>query len=710
MATLERTRSEKEGKRRSTSYYHSTDRRASPIPSPVHEDDNEITIDTLARESFTADELDMTFPEPSVRAQIATPKPLHLTSHVKDSYNDPDLITSEGGIVEETTNDKSSKISDALSTEVGWVGERASWCGRFDPVFEVIQSLESLKEGSLRALDSLLRQIVADHDPSQLTPPPSPAPITSASEQPARRERSHSRTFSDPLISDTPSSPTTANSREDLLDSIARHARRIVPSGPAPAMAELRHSESTPSPAVSTITEVQEKLLVEASNSTDANENFKLACSLAALLNYIYRMLELTQQPYRPVLSEPTTPVMGTPPRLSSDDTDIQPVTSASEDTLYATLKQEVSMFKRRRSSIPFLTQNPFDERVAVWEEIDHLMDAVTKLLQERPKRTVDPTVSISSSSSTKTNSPPPRYSNLYYGQQGHRATSPTSPTDTTKPPEYTTSHLLRNTSTRINVNSEKMQRDLDNVLEAIERLTRVAPRMNDQRVELTDRQARDMAAAAVYNAVQRLSKGRLEDQRATTPQALTKYETLNRLVEQITKSAARGMNNQRVELTPAKKKNMEVTRIMDRVEKGRMTNQDWHSPEELLVQDMSKLTNQLARSEEPRYTEQRFVISPFKERHMFMNNVFRRVDRLSERRMNNQDANPPAPRPRQKARDQHHRGQSHSAAMKPSDFSELDRMLESLDKVNGNMSDQRATIKSKTGRKWRKSESDIFS
>ncbi|RUS13739.1 hypothetical protein BC937DRAFT_94845 [Endogone sp. FLAS-F59071] len=675
MATLERTRSSKDKTIRSAS--STLEQPISPtLSAQSNDEEEEATINTLMHETFNVDDLDMSISGLNMQQVSSDTEP--LASQIPDSQP-----------IDSAKMEDSLKISDALSTQ------------------EVIQSLESLKEGCLRALDSLIRQIAIDITGQQdVTPPLSPTVLNSTSTDyiKSRSRFSALSTHSAPEVLRLEEiSPSTSQSREDLLGSIARHASKIAPSGFLPAMVEVKGDESSSS-AVSTLNEIQEKL-VAANSSLESNDNFNLACSLAALLNYIYRMLELTQQPYRAVFSEPSSPVTETHSRNSADgNPPATQATSTDEKALYATLQQEVSMFKRRRSSIPFL-QDPFDQRVAVWEEIDHLMDAVTKILQEHSNvaTTTSPIIMTTTNSSTTTASPPPSYTGVYTGQEQQRQTTDTIDTIDTvtdsKLPLYTKSSVHRSVSSRTVVDNEKMRRDLDNVLSAIERLTRVAPRMNDQRVELTERQARDMAAAAVYNAVQRLSRGRLEDQRAEAPVALTKYETLNTLIEQITKAAGRGMNNQRVELSTTKRKTMDITRIMDRVEKGRLTNQDWHSPEELLVQDMNHLSNQLARTaEEPSYAAQRFVISPFKERDMFMNDVFRRMDKLSERRMNNQDANPPSRKNKSKQTQQ----RAQQNGMKSGDFSDLEKVLDSLDKVGSPLNDQRATIKPKSWR-WSK-------
>ncbi|KAL0085676.1 hypothetical protein J3Q64DRAFT_1744631 [Phycomyces blakesleeanus] len=156
---------------------------------------------------------------------------------------------------------------------------------------------------------------------------------------------------------------------------------------------------------------------------------------------------------------------------------------------------------------------------------------------------------------------PPPAYNDL-------------PPTE--EPPSYPSGEM-RNTPREKNKSSplgEKTQRELDNLLEAIDRLSSVAPRLNNQRVTLTERQANELAMATVSKAVERLSRGRLDDQRAHLPQ---RHDLLKNLIHQINKSAARTLDNQRVHMGDALQKRIEVakvTGVLNRMDRGRLTNQ----------------------------------------------------------------------------------------------------------------------------------------
>ncbi|GAA6002356.1 hypothetical protein JCM10207_001079 [Rhodosporidiobolus poonsookiae] len=114
---------------------------------------------------------------------------------------------------------------------------------------------------------------------------------------------------------------------------------------------------------------------------------------------------------------------------------------------------------------------------------------------------------------------------------------------------------------------SEKMQRDLDSVTEAIERLYVVSPQLANQRVEPDRRMQRERQLARLGNAIERLSQGRLEDQRAVPSPIVGEEEpesaaqrrkresaALDRLLDQIDKAASRTLADQRVELNGKRK------------------------------------------------------------------------------------------------------------------------------------------------------------
>lgn len=132
-----------------------------------------------------------------------------------------------------------------------------------------------------------------------------------------------------------------------------------------------------------------------------------------------------------------------------------------------------------------------------------------------------------------------------------------------------------RRTSTRHpQYADEKMQIDLDRMTSAIERLYVAAPQLLNQRVAYSPRplSAASMAArkelreaqlAKLGTAVERLSRGRMEDQRANLTDMPTsakakgkkaadnKVNSLERLLQDIDRATKRSLNDQRVAFSP---------------------------------------------------------------------------------------------------------------------------------------------------------------
>lgn len=116
-------------------------------------------------------------------------------------------------------------------------------------------------------------------------------------------------------------------------------------------------------------------------------------------------------------------------------------------------------------------------------------------------------------------------------------------------------------------IQAEKMQQDLNLVTSAIERLYLVSPQLANQRVELqlpgTKVLVREKQLANLGNAIERLSKGRLEDQRAipgllvekegTVEKAIRirkgEEQALQRMLDQIDKAASRTLLDQRADM-----------------------------------------------------------------------------------------------------------------------------------------------------------------
>ncbi|KAF9369237.1 hypothetical protein CPB97_003756 [Podila verticillata] len=213
----------------------------------------------------------------------------------------------------------------------------------------------------------------------------------------------------------------------------------------------------------------------------------------------------------------------------------------------------------------------------------------------------------------------------------------------------------------------EKTRYDLNNVMSAIERLSKVAPRMDDQRVQLSASQERTMDGANVAHKIERLSRGRWEDQRASSPStssvkrsnprngegtsnaaSVERTRDLNNLVSQIVESAKASYTNQKAEFSPLQQWKLEGSKIGDRIERGekmRMSDQDWQAPEKVLLKDMTRLTNALYQQSatSQAFATQRFTLTEDKARTMALQGIISKIERLSDRRMDNQDALPPS-------------------------------------------------------------------
>lgn len=165
----------------------------------------------------------------------------------------------------------------------------------------------------------------------------------------------------------------------------------------------------------------------------------------------------------------------------------------------------------------------------------------------------------------------------------------------------------------RVSASDEKMQSDLDRMTAAIERLHVASPQLANQRVEAISRslngsanksiqidrlQLREMQLAKLGTAIERLSKGRLEEQRAVLGtsetlghingsstkagkerQAENMQRSLDALLDSIDRAASRTMSDQRVSLTPRHGKAISDARTTARLAaEGLRNRQDAHT------------------------------------------------------------------------------------------------------------------------------------
>ncbi|CEP19675.1 hypothetical protein [Parasitella parasitica] len=430
---------------------------------------------------------------------------------------------------------------------------------------QVVESLQSVKHICLSVLDLLLLQLVQNL-PSQ-----------------------HVRRLSD---------PTSEQGPRNLLGSITQNTN-ILQELSTP----MTRSKSTP-PATN-ISDVYRILDAHPQRRFNA-QDYTLCCTLAALLNDVYRLLELNSSNQQDLLE-----------------------TKQKEDVglLQQELHDQVSIFQRKRA-VGIMSIDETDasqEMIMLWDEMDHLMNIVCKLATQQQQ--------------------PPAYDvnhELFLTAKDDAGTSVFAP----PPPAYESV-----ASNNFIVKEKKGQKaietpttgDLGQLLSAIDRLSHVAPRLNNQRADLTERQAKELAAATLYKTIERLSRGRMEDQRAPLP----KHQVLQDLVLQIQKSASRSLDNQRVALSAQQQRDMDfasIHGILKRLDRGRYTDQDWISHEEHLINDLTHTTDLLVKSlDRPAYNRQRFSLSAAKERTLFISGLFNKVESLEGYRLANQDAEFPS-------------------------------------------------------------------
>ncbi|KAI8589683.1 hypothetical protein BDZ88DRAFT_416942 [Geranomyces variabilis] len=350
-----------------------------------------------------------------------------------------------------------------------------------------------------------------------------------------------------------------------------------------------------------------------------------LALALAALCNGLYQVFETGALPQ----GDATAPANNAAPSEATGP--------GESSAMYSDLAQRLSVVQSQR---PDADSTALDAgQQALWAECDRLMALVRTICAAR---------------------------------EGYGVTQPPSYEDT-----------LEQAPSSVEVTSGKTPRartthdELTNVLHAIDRVVKLAPRMDNQSVQLNARQQKIMSGAALTALVERLNRGKesFDTQRASSS-STHRYAALQSLVDQITVAGERRMYNQRVVLSGDQTRRMEVGKlgaILDRQAKSRYKNQDSTTREQRLLADLAALQPGLTRAC-PQFAAQRYEASPAKQRNMFMSTLSSRVDRLAERRLGNQDALSPAQK-------------------KEESWLELERIL---DGVTTGMGEQRASLSSR--------------
>lgn len=373
---------------------------------------------------------------------------------------------------------------------------------------QVVESLQSVKHICLSVLDLLLLQIVKN------------------------LPNKHVRRLSDPSSIQVP---------KNLLGSITQNTNLLQELSSTPM------TRSKSSPPATNISDVYRILDSHPQRQFNA-QDYTLSCSLAALLNDVYRLLELNSTSQQDLLK-----------------------TEQQEDVnlLQQELHDRVSIFQRKRAAgiMSIDETDASQEMIMLWDEMDHLMNIVCKLAiqqqQQPPAYDVNHELFLTTKDA------------IHDGDDDASATPFTSP-PSPPPPAYesiiSNNHVIKDKKNH-NATETSSAGDLDQLLTAIDRLSHVAPRLNNQRVDLTEKQVKELAAATLGKTVQRLSRGRMEDQRAPLP----KHQVLQDLIQQIQKSASRSLDNQRVALNVQQQKNMDfasIHGILKRLDKGRYTDQ----------------------------------------------------------------------------------------------------------------------------------------
>lgn len=399
-----------------------------------------------------------------------------------------------------------------------------------------------------------------------------------------RRDSFPPRRLSDPSISCAENN-TGVQNNASLLGSIVRCTERItLPIGSK----YLRRCES--SPALVTLRDVANRLDSCHQQRKDLNNvDYQFACALAALLSNVYKILEEDNQ-------------------STTDISDIQ-----DRDSMLYSLRTE--MIAIRKDHAPPRTTT--SEQVSLWEELDRLMDVVAALAVERPPQ-YDEAVRETESNHIDSHHAPE--------EKPHAE----STTMSEKLPPYNEQEEMSAEASSI-TNDEKARKDLDSLLNIMERVSSLAPRLNNQRVELTEKQAREMAALAIGKAIERASDRRLNEQRASLREAEDSY-ALKKLMQQISLSAERSFVNQRAELNPS-------TIMARKLAKAPETSET----EFELLNELSNFVDKVTKlSFNSRLNKQRYQLSSAQERAVFINSIVKRVDRLQTFRLHDQDAAPP--------------------------------------------------------------------
>ncbi|KAK4046190.1 hypothetical protein OIV83_006265 [Microbotryomycetes sp. JL201] len=288
--------------------------------------------------------------------------------------------------------------------------------------------------------------------------------------------------------------------------------------------------------------------LVSSASPNMSSDDAYLAQSLLQLLSCIDRLT---------LSSSLTTNVPGAEQGSSSQLVGVvEEVQAAERDLLWGRiddLSEQVKVLGRRR-----MTTSPPEYAPDRSEEVEQLGDSVLPAWKKEHEPSVAsadlPRYAYESDSAR-----PPAYLEDTASIESLHEKKDISDSALSGPGQFT---LAVNQRQRVASFSEKTRRDLDGVTKAIERLYVVSPQLANQRADQDRRQLRERQLAKLGNAIERLSKGRFEDQRASPALADDESErrardrlhrihadALDHLVDQIDRAASRTLADQRVEL-----------------------------------------------------------------------------------------------------------------------------------------------------------------
>lgn len=336
-----------------------------------------------------------------------------------------------------------------------------------------------------------------------------------------------------------------------------------LPSDPSSRPDEMR--EIPPPTTQSVTTMLRHEMLEELERRihmvgpTISNVDAQLAKHLSALLGCIDRLLVLARDP---------------DPSKGESEINPQGLENGSSG-IYETLRRDALALQIARAQSlakedELLSTVEEAERNLLWGRIDDLLSNVGGLCQSRLRTSED--VGRMSSGVSEWRLSNSSFLPSYSGRQQRDSLLP--PGYDEHAPEYDPDSKSVQVDEKALFNSEepltatrtpssldeKMQADFENVAMAIERLYLSSPQLANQRVELDKRKTREAQLTTLGNAIERLSRGRLEDQRATlvvkplskaadSAQSDGRDESLDELIASIDRATSRSLSNQRATL-----------------------------------------------------------------------------------------------------------------------------------------------------------------